>query len=149
MNLKNLFFYLSFFCFPISFLAFINILYSFYFDYFLSIESYFITLVLSLAIGFGLNFFGKKGDKKINFFDQIILIIFVYLVSGFLISVPFYLSNFQITFIVVFESVWINWNWFFTLKTVRYLDPTPILWRFLHNGWEAFFSFFLDFTIFK
>ena len=88
MNLKNICFYLSLFCFPVSFLAFINILYSSYFDYFLSIESYFITLVLSLAVGFGVNLFGKKGDKKINFFEQIFLIISVYLVTGFLISIP-------------------------------------------------------------
>ena len=146
MNLKNLCFYLSLFCFPVSFLAFINILYSFYFDYFLSIESYFITLVLSLAIGFGLNFFGKKGDKKINFFDQIILIIFVYLVSGFLISVPFYLSNFQITFISsFFESIsGLTGTGFSTLKTVRYLDPTLILWR-SSSQWLGglFFLFFL------
>ena len=146
MNLKNICFYLSLFCFPVSFLAFINILYSFYFDYFLSIESYFITLVLSLAIGFGLNFFGKKGDKKINFFDQIILIIFVYLVSGFLISVPFYLSNFQITFISsFFESIsGLTGTGFSTLKTVRYLDPTLILWR-SSSQWLGglFFLFFL------
>ena len=146
MNLKNLCFYLSLFCFPVSFLAFINILYSFYFDYFLSIESYFITLVLSLAIGFGLNFFGKKGDKKINFFDQIILIIFVYLVSGFLISVPFYLSNFQITFISsFFESIsGLTGTGFSTLKTIRYLDPTLILWR-SSSQWLGglFFLFFL------
>ena len=146
MNLKNICFYLSLFCFPVSFLAFINILYSSYFDYFLSVETYFITLVLSLAIGFGLNYFGKKGDKKINFFDQIVLILFVYLVSGFLISVPFYLSNFQITFISsFFESIsGLTGTGFSTLKTVRYLDPTLILWR-SSSQWLGglFFLFFL------
>ena len=146
MNLKNICFYLSLFCFPVSFLAFINILYSSYFDYFLSVETYFITLVLSLAIGFGLNYFGKKGDKKINFFDQIVLILSVYLVSGFLISVPFYLSNFQITFISsFFESIsGLTGTGFSTLKTVRYLDPTLILWR-SSSQWLGglFFLFFL------
>ena len=51
MNLKGISFYLGLFCFPISFLAFINILYSSYFDYFLSIDTYFIALVVSLIIG--------------------------------------------------------------------------------------------------
>ena len=45
MNFKSISFYLSLFCFPISLLSFINILYSSYFDYFLSIESYFLTLI--------------------------------------------------------------------------------------------------------
>ena len=65
MNFRSISFYLSLFCFPISLLAFINILYSSYFDYFLSIESYFIPLALittlvitvikfSLALSLGL-----------------------------------------------------------------------------------------------
>ena len=36
MNLKSISFYLSLFCFPISILAFVNILYSSYFNYFLN-----------------------------------------------------------------------------------------------------------------
>ena len=63
MNFKSISFYLSLFCFPISFSAFINILYSSYFDYFLSIESYFLTLIFSAALGAGFYFFGKKNSK--------------------------------------------------------------------------------------
>ena len=77
MNFKSISFYLSLFCFPISILAFINILYASYFDYFLSVDSYFITLIASLILGFSFYFFGKNGSKKINFIDQLILIIFV------------------------------------------------------------------------
>ena len=62
MNFKSISFYLSLFCFPISILAFINILYASYFDYFLSIESYFITLTASLILGFSFYFFGKNGS---------------------------------------------------------------------------------------
>ena len=51
MKIKSISFYLGIFCFPISILSFINILYSSYFDYFLSIESYFITLAISLIFG--------------------------------------------------------------------------------------------------
>ena len=47
-----------------------------------------------------------KADKRIDFIDQLILIILVYLLVGFLICIPFYLSNFQVTFIsALFESV--------------------------------------------
>ena len=106
MNFKSISFYLSLFCFPISILAFINILYASYFDYFLSIDSYFITLTASLILGFSFYFFGKNGSKKINFIDQLILIIFVYLFTGFLMSLPFYLSNFQVSFIsALFEAI--------------------------------------------
>ena len=131
MNFKSISFYLSLFCFPISILAFINILYASYFDYFLSIDSYFITLTVSLILGFLFYFFGKSGKKKINFIDQLILIILVYLFTGFLMSIPFYLSNFQVTFIsALFESIsGLTSTGFSTFKSIKYLDPTLILWR--------------------
>ena len=131
MNFKSISFYLSLFCFPISILAFINILYAAYFDYFLSIDSYFITLIASLILGFSFYFFGKNGSKKINFIDQLILIIFVYLFTGFLMSLPFYLSNFQVSFIsALFEAIsGLTSTGFSTFKSIKYLDPTLILWR--------------------
>ena len=68
MNFKRISFYLSLFCFPISLLSFINILYASYFDYFLSIDTYFITLIVSLLAGFSffylLSFLGLKIFKK-------------------------------------------------------------------------------------
>ena len=66
MNLKSICYYLGLFSFPISILAFINILYSSYFDYFLSINSYIITLIFSFLIGSGLFLVGKKAIKRIN-----------------------------------------------------------------------------------
>ncbi len=131
MNFKGISFYLSLFCFPISFLAFINILYSSYFDYFLSIESYFITLFISLIFGFSFYFFGKNAERKIKFIDQLIMIISVYIISGLLISIPLYLSNFQITFLsAFFESIsGLTGTGFSTFKNIKYLDPTLILWR--------------------
>ena len=64
MNFKGISFYLSLFCFPISILAFINILYATYFDYFLSIETYFTTLFVSLILGVGLLYLGKNSIKN-------------------------------------------------------------------------------------
>ncbi len=131
MNFKSISFYLSLFCFPISILAFINILYASYFDYFLSINSYFVTLTVSLILGFLFYFFGKSGTKKINFIDQLILIILVYFLTGFLMSIPFYLSNFEVTFIsALFEAIsGLTSTGFSTFKSIKYLDPTLILWR--------------------
>ncbi len=131
MNYKSISFFLSLFCFPISLLSFINILYSSYFDYFLSIESYFITLILSLALSVSLYFFGKTSSKNINFIDQLILIILVYIIIGLLISIPFYLSNFQLTFLsAFFEAIsGLTGTGFSIFKNIKYLDPTLILWR--------------------
>ena len=151
MNLKSICFYISLFCFPISFLAFVNILYSSYFDYFLSIESYFITLVLSLIIGLCLFYLGKNADKKINFFDQLILVILVYLFIGSLISIPFYLSNSQVSFLnSFFESIsGLTGTGFTTLKSIKYLDPTLILWRSSSQWLGGLYFILFNFIIFN
>ncbi len=148
MNFKAISFYLGLFCFPITFLAFINILYSLYFDYFLSVDSYFITLLTSFFLGAALYFFGKNSYKNINFFDQLLLIILVYLIVSFLIAIPYYLSNFQVTYIsALFESVsGLTGTGFSVFKNIKYLDPTLILWR-SSSQWVGglFFLFFLIF----
>jgi len=146
MNFKSISYFLSFFCFPISILAFINILYSSYFDYFLSIDAYFTTLLISLLIGAGLFYYGKKSVKKINFIDQLFLIIIVYLLSALLIAIPFYLSTNQVTFLnSFFESIsGLTGTGFSTFKNIKYLDPTLILWR-SSSQWIGglYFLFFL------
>ena len=146
MNFKSISYYLGLFCFPISILAFINILYSSYFDYFLSIDAYFTTLLISLLIGAGLFYYGKKSVKKINFIDQLFLIIIVYLLSALLIAIPFYLSTNQVTFLnSFFESIsGLTGTGFSTFKNIKYLDPTLILWR-SSSQWIGglYFLFFL------
>ena len=146
MNFKGISYYLSLFCFPISILSFINILYSSYFDYFLSINSYIIALILSFLISLALFFIGKKTVKKINFIEQLILIILVYLVVSFFIALPFYLSNYQVTFLnSYFEAIsGITGTGFSIFKNIRYLDPTLILWR-SSSQWLGglYFLFFL------
>ena len=146
MNIKGVVFYLGFFCFPISILAFINILYSSYFDYFLSIESYFATLIVSLFFGILFYVFGKKGNKRIDFIEQLILIILVYFIIGFLTSIPFYLGNFKITLTnAFFESIsGLTGTGFSIFENIKHLDPTLILWR-SSTQWVGglYFLFFL------
>jgi len=131
MNFKGISFYLSLFCFPISILAFINILYATYFDYFLSIETYFTTLVVSLILGVGLLYLGKNSIKKINYIDQLVLIISTYFLISILIAIPFYLSNYQVTLVnSIFEATsGLTGTGFSIFKNIKYLDPTLILWR--------------------
>ena len=146
MNLKSISFYLSLFCFPISILAFVNILYASYFDFFLSIDTYFTTLIISLSVGGSLLYYGKDSKKKINFFDQIILIIASYLLTSILIGIPFYLSNYQVNLLnSIFESMsGLTGTGFSIFKNIKYLDPTLILWR-SSSQWIGglFFLFFL------
>ena len=78
-----------------------------------------------------LYFLGKKSNKNINFIEQLILIILVYIVIGLLISLPFYLSNFQFTFVnAFFEGIsGLTGTGFSIFKNIKYLDPTLIIWR--------------------
>ena len=147
MSIRSISFYLSFFCFPISILSFINILYSSYFDYFLSIESYLITLCTSLLFGLFFYFFGKKANKKINFIEQLLLIVSVYLFVVILVSLPFYLSNLKINFVSgYFESIsGLTGTGFSIFENIKYLDPTLILWR-SSSQWIGGF-YFLVFLI--
>ena len=144
MNFKSISYYLGLFCFPICILAFINILYSSYFDYFLSINSYFITLVLSFSIGSALLFLSKQSKKRINFIEQLTLIILVYVLTSFFIAVPFYLSNYQVTFLnSLFEAIsGVTGTGFSIFDNIKYLDPTLILWR-SSSQWIGGFYFLI------
>lgn len=146
MNIKGISFYLGLFCFPISLLAFINILYASYFDFFLSIDTYFITLILSLFTGLGLFHYGKNSKKNINFFEQLTLVVISYLFTSVMIAIPFYLSNYQVTFLnSIFESIsGLTGTGFSIFKNIKYLDLTLILWR-SSSQWIGglFFLFFL------
>jgi trk system potassium uptake protein TrkH len=63
-----------------------------------------------------------------------------------LISIPFYLSNYQVTFLnSIFESIsGLTGTGFSIFKDIKYLDPTLILWR-SSSQWVGglFFLFFL------
>ena len=146
MNFKGISYYLGLLCLPISILSFINILYSSYFDYFLSINSYIATLIISLSIGLILIFSGRNASRRINFIDQLLLIIVSYLTVSILISLPFYLSNYQVTFInSIFEAIsGLTGTGFSIFENVKYLDPTLILWR-SSSQWIGglYFLFFL------
>ena len=146
MNFKSICYYLGLSCFPISVLSFVNILYSSYFDYFLSINSYISTLGISFFVGLIFFFIGKKSIKRINFIEQLLLIIFIYFLNSILIALPFYLSNYQVTFInALFESIsGLTGTGFSIFKDIKHLDPTLIIWR-SSSQWIGglYFLFFL------
>jgi len=99
-------------------------------------------------VGAGLFYYGKDSLKKINFIDQLFLIITVYILVACLISIPFYLSNNQVTFLnSFFESIsGLTGTGFSTFKNIKYLDPTLILWR-SSSQWIGGLYFLLFLTI--
>ena len=131
MNFRGISYYLGLSCYPVTFLSFFNILYSSYFDHYLNLDSYILTLVISFSSGAGLYFFSKNSEKNIKFYEKLILIFIVYLLVSLLISIPYYFGSYQLSFIdSFFEAIsGLTTTGFTVLYNVKFLDPTLLLWR--------------------
>ena len=131
MNFKGIFYYLGLSCWPVSILSFLNILYCSYFDHYLNLDSYVITLVTSLLFALFFYIISKKEEKNIKFQEQILLIFIVYFFISLLISIPYYFSYYPITFIdSFFEAVsGLTTTGFTVFTNVKFLDPTLLIWR--------------------
>ena len=131
MNFKGISYYLGLSCWPVSILSFVNILYSSYFDHYLNLDSYLLTLLVSLLFAFFFYFISKNAEKNINFYEQISLIFIVYFFISLLISIPYYFSYYQISFIdSFFEAVsGLTTTGFTVFTNVKFLDPTLLIWR--------------------
>ena len=144
MKIKSCLYFLGLSCFPISLMSVINIFYSFYFDYFLNIKSYLLVLLLSSILGLFLFKIGKKESSNINFFDQLFLILLVYLLMSFFVLIPFYQSSYDVNFIdSFFESIsGITGTGFSIFNDIRILDEPLILWR-SSSQWLGGFYFLI------
>ena len=131
MNLRGISYYLSLSCYPVTFLSFFNILYSSYSDHYLNLDSYLITLVISLLFGLAFYFISKNAEKNIKFYEQLLLIFLVYFFISLLISIPYYFSHYQLTFIdSFFEAIsGLTTTGFTVFTNVKLLDPTLLIWR--------------------
>jgi len=131
MNFRGISYYLSLSCYPVSISSFFNILYSSYFDHYLNLNSYLLTLVASLILALFFYFISKNGEKNIKFYEQIFLMFLVYFFISLLISIPYYFSYYQLTFIdSFFESIsGLTTTGFSIFTNVKFLDPTLIIWR--------------------
>jgi len=131
MNFKGISYYLHLSCYPVAILSFLNILYSSYFDHYLNLDSYLLTLVISFLFALIFYFISKDAEKNIKFYDQLFLLFFVYFFVSLLISIPYYFSYYQLTFIdSYFEAISGLTTTGFTIFTnVKVLDPTLIIWR--------------------
>jgi len=131
MNFKGISYYLSLSCWPVSILSFFNILYCSYFDHYLNLDSYLLTLIVSLLFAFSFYLIGKKAEKNIKFFEQLFLIFIVYFFISLLISIPYYFSYYQMSFVDSFfeATSGLTTTGFSVFTNVKFLDPTLIIWR--------------------
>ena len=123
-------FYLRFFTTIISVLSFFNILYSYYFNLYLNLDAYFYTLLISLIPL--LSFLIKFRDlKKVSIYYKIQTVILGYFLLPVIISLPYYLSIYNITFIdAYFESISGFTSTGFTIfENIKHLDESIIIWR--------------------
>ena len=92
MNHKGILFFLGIYSLFISFLSILNILYSIYFNFIIDIDSYVITLIISLLIGSLFCFIGRESHTNISISNQIFFILLSFLLIPLYISIPYYLS---------------------------------------------------------
>jgi len=122
--------YLSFFFILVSSFSFINILYSYYFNLYLNLNSYYYSLVISAVIGI---FFYKIkiNYKKPTIFEKILTVLLGYILIPLVLSLPFYLSIYNLTFLnAFFETVSGFTSTGFTIfENIKHIDQGLILWR--------------------
>ena len=122
--------YLSFFFILISVFSFFNIIYSYYFNLYLNLNTYYISLSASLIIG--LIFYKlKEINKKPTIFEKILTVLLGYLLIPIILALPFYFSIYNLTLLnSLFESVSGFTSTGFTIfDNIKHIDQGLILWR--------------------
>jgi len=122
--------YLGIFSLIISVLSFFNIIYSYYFNLYLNLDSYVYALILSLILG-SIFLIKKKDNYKISIYHKIVTVISGYFILPIIISIPFYFSIYNISFLdSYFESIsGFTSTGFSVFDNVKHLDESLILWR--------------------
>ena len=122
--------YLSFFFLLVSIFSFFNIIYSYYFNFFLNLNTYYISLISSLFISI-LFYKIKTNPNKPSIFEKILTVILGYILLPLILSIPFYFSIYNLSFLnALFETVSGFTSTGFTIfDEINYMDQGLILWR--------------------
>jgi len=122
--------YLSFFFGFISILSFFNLIYSYYLNLYLNLDTYYLSLFVSLAIGI-LFYRIKNAEKKTSIFQKILTVFFGYITIPLILSIPFYFSIYNLTFLnSYFEAISGFTSTGFTIfDNIKHIDQSLILWR--------------------
>ena len=122
--------YLSFFFGLISVLSFFNLIYSYYLNLYLNIDTYYFSLVLSLVLGV-LFYKIKTTEKKSTIYQKILTVLLGYFLIPLILSIPFYFSIYNLTFLnSYFEAISGFTSTGFTIfDNIKQIDQSLILWR--------------------
>ncbi|MBD1174927.1 TrkH family potassium uptake protein [Pelagibacterales bacterium SAG-MED01] len=122
--------YLSFFFILISILSFFNIIYSYYLNLYLNLDTYYFSLIISLIVSV---IFYKINipEKKLSIFDKILTVFLGYILIPIVLSIPFYFSIYNLTFLnSFFEAISGFTSTGFTIfENVKHIDQSLIIWR--------------------
>ena len=123
--------YIGCFLLLLSIFSFFNIIYSYYFNIFLNVDAYTYSFFISLILGLFAIYFKKIKFKKILIYEKIITVLFGYFFFPLIISIPFYLSLNNITFLnCYFEAISGFTSTGFTIfDNIKQIDTSLILWR--------------------
>jgi len=123
--------YLSVFFGIVSILAFFNITYSYYLNLYLNLNTYIYTLIVSIFLAILFYYAQNNDERKITIYDKILTILLGYLLLPLVISIPFYFSIYNLTFVnAFFESISGFTSTGFTIfDNINHIDQSLLLWR--------------------
>ena len=123
--------YLSVFFGILSILAFFNIAYSYYLNLYLNLNTYIYTFIVSILLGILFYYIKDNDEKKITIYDKILTVLLGYFLLPLVISIPFYFSIYNLTFVnAFFESISGFTSTGFTIfDNINHIDQSLILWR--------------------
>jgi trk system potassium uptake protein len=123
--------YLSVFFGIISILAFFNIVYSYYLNLYLNLNTYVYTFLLSIVLAIIFYISKNNEEKKTSVYQKILTILIGYFLLPLVISIPFYFSIYNLTFVnSYFEAISGFTSTGFTIfDNINHIDQSLILWR--------------------
>jgi trk system potassium uptake protein len=123
--------YLSAFCGITAVLSFFNIIYSYYFNLYLNLNTYVFTFFISTFLTLLFYYIKNNDEKKTNIYEKILTILFGYFLLPLIISIPFYFSIYNLTFAnSYFEAISGFTSTGFTIfENIKHIDQSLILWR--------------------
>ena len=131
MNYRGILFFLGIYSLLVSLFSILNIFYSIYFDFIIGLNSYLVTFLISLIVGLLFYYIGRNHIKEIALTDQIIFILLSFILIPCLISIPYFLSIYDIDLLnSYFEAVsGFTTTGFTIIENIKTIDEPLILWR--------------------
>ena len=123
--------YLSIFSGIISILLFFNIVYSYYLNLYLNLNTYIYAFLVSFILTLIFYFSKSNDEKKTTIYEKIVTILFGYFFLPIIISIPFYFSIYNLSFVnSYFEAIsGFTCTGFTIFDNINHIDQSLILWR--------------------